>query len=66
MSGQPPINNKVVEVLVKSVLSKNGVKADEVKRSIPEEQKKMLREMVEDLKRQVEEFQQSQKEENSE
>jgi spore coat protein W len=65
-SNQQPINDKVAEVLVKSVLSKHGVKAEEAKKNITEEQKVMLREMVEDLKKQVEEFQQRQQQNKSE
>lgn len=57
------INNKVVETLVKSVLGKNGVKAEEAKKNISDEQRAMLKEMVEDLKKQVEEFQQRQNKE---
>lgn len=47
---------KVVELMVQQVLKKNGVKTDEVKKNIPDEQKQMLKDMVEDLKKQVEEF----------
>lgn len=65
-SKQPPINNKLVEVMVQTILSKNGVKPDEVKKNIPEEQKQMIKELVEDLKKQVEEFQQSQVKDKSE
>ena len=59
-SKQQPLNNKVVEVMVQTILRKNGVKPDEVKNNIPDDQKQMIKEMVEDLKKQVEEFQQNQ------
>ena len=55
-SNQPQISNKVVETLVQSILTKNGVKLEEVKKNISVEQRQMIKEMVEDLKRQVEEF----------
>ncbi|MBN6205210.1 hypothetical protein JYK21_02010 [Ralstonia pickettii] len=62
-SKQQPVPNKVVEVLVDSILRKNGVKSDELKKEIPDEQKKMIKEMVEDLKLQVEEFNKNNKKE---
>lgn len=49
--------NKVVEVMVDSIFRKNGVKPEEVKNTLSEKQREMLREMVTDLKQQVEEFQ---------
>ena len=65
-SKQPPLNGKLVEVMVQTILRKNGVKPDEVKNNIPEEQKQMIKEMVEDLKKQVEDFQQNQAKDKSE
>jgi spore coat protein W len=56
-----PINDKVIEIMVQSVFRKNGIEPNEVKKNIPEEQKQMLREMVEELKKQVEDFQEKQK-----
>lgn len=64
-SKQPPLNEKLVEVMVQTIMRKNGVKPDEVKNNIPEEQKKMIREMVEDLKKQVADFQQNQAKDKS-
>lgn len=52
--------------MVQTILSKNGVKPNEVKKNIPEEQKQMIKELVEDLKKQVEEFQQNQVKDKSE
>lgn len=65
-SSKQPVPNKVVEVLVDSILRKNGVQSDHIKREIPEEQKKMIKEMVEDLKLQVEEFSKNNKKETKE
>jgi len=55
---------KVVEVMVDSIFRKNGLKADDMKKNLTDDQKKMLREMVEDLKKQVEEFNNKNKDEN--
>ena len=52
--------------MVQTILRKNGVQPDEVKNNIPEEQKQMIKEMVEDLKKQVEDFQQNQAKDKSE
>lgn len=52
-SGLP---DKVVEVMVDSIFKKNGINKDDVKKNLSDEQKQMLREMVENLKQQVEEF----------
>ncbi len=50
--------DKLVEVMVDSVFRKNGIKPEEVKNNLSEKQREMLKEMVTDLKQQVEEFQQ--------
>jgi len=55
-SKQQPINDKVIEVLVDSIFRKNGIKSEEMKKNVSDDQKKMIKEMVEDLKLQVEEF----------
>ena len=47
---------KVVEIIVQQVLKRNTVHPEEVKKNISEDQKQMLREMVQDLKKQVQEF----------
>ncbi|WP_010651803.1 spore coat protein [Oceanobacillus massiliensis] len=47
---------KVVEVMVDSIFRKNGIKKEELKKNLSEEQKQMLKEMVEDLKKQVDQF----------
>lgn len=65
-SKKHPVSNKVVEVLVDSIFRKNGIKPDELKTNVSDEQKKMIKEMVEDLKLQVEQFDQTNKKENNE
>lgn len=60
---QLQLSDKVVETLVQSIFRKNGVNPEEAKRNISDEQKRMIKEMVEDLKKQVEEFNQNQKKE---
>ena len=51
------VPNKVVEVLVDSILRKNNVNKDEIKKNLTDELKQRIKEMVEELKKQVEEFQ---------
>lgn len=62
-SNQQPIPNKVVEVLVDSIFRKNGIQPEEVKRNLSDEQKQKIRDMVEELKVQVENFNKNNKEE---
>lgn len=47
---------KVVEVMVQQILKKNQINPNEIKKNITDEQKQMLKDMVNDLKKQVEEF----------
>ncbi|GGP14865.1 spore coat protein [Oceanobacillus neutriphilus] len=58
--------DKLVEVMVDSVFRKNGIKPEEVKNNLSEKQREMLKEMVTDLKQQVEEFQQKRNESKTE
>jgi len=60
-SKQQPVSNKVVEVLVNSIFRKNGVQPNELKKKVSDEQRELIKEMVEDLKLQVEEFNQNKK-----
>ena len=60
-SKQQPVSNKVVEVLVNSIFRKNGVQPNELKKKVSDEQKELIKEMVEELKLQVEEFNQNKK-----
>lgn len=55
------VPEKVVKVMVDEVFRKNNVKPAEIKNNISNEQRQMLKEMVEDLKTQVEQFNQGEK-----
>ncbi|MBP2076585.1 DUF5320 domain-containing protein [Oceanobacillus polygoni] len=50
------VSEKVVDLMVDSIFRKNGIKPDELKKNLSDEQKQMLKEMVEDLKEQVDQF----------
>lgn len=50
------IPNKVIDLLVSDTLRKNGVNLDEVKEKLSTEQKQLLRELVEELTVQVDQF----------
>ncbi|MEK9199682.1 spore coat protein [Ureibacillus sp. 179-F W5.1 NHS] len=50
------IPNKVVDLLVSEVLRKNGVNLENTKSKLTDEQKQSLKELVEDLKSQVDGF----------
>lgn len=50
------IPEKVVKVMVDEIFRKNNVKPEDVKNSISNEQRQMLKDMVDDLKKQVEQF----------
>ncbi|WP_080875391.1 spore coat protein [Oceanobacillus timonensis] len=65
-SDKPVMSDKLVEVMVDSVFRKNGIKPEEVKNNLSEKQREMLKEMVTDLKAQVEEFQEKRNESKSE
>ncbi|MCM3197177.1 spore coat protein [Priestia megaterium] len=52
-SGVP---NKLVELLVSDILRKNGVNTEKIKKSLSNEQKQALKELVEDLSQQVDSF----------
>ncbi|WP_245183648.1 spore coat protein [Lentibacillus salicampi] len=60
-SKNDPIPGKVVKVMVDEILRKNNVKPEQVKNNISNEQRQMLKEMVEDLKTQVDQFNQGEK-----
>jgi len=65
-SKDPMMSNKVVEVMVDSIFRKNGIKPEEVKNNLSEKQREMLKDMVTDLKAQVEEFQEKKNESKTE
>ncbi|GAB3790843.1 spore coat protein [Virgibacillus kimchii] len=60
-SKQPMVSEKVVQVMVDNIFKKNGIKPEEMKKNISDDQKQMLREMVNDLKAQVEQFNKGEK-----
>lgn len=53
---QNPIPNKVVDLLVSEVLRKNNVNIDNAKSKLSDEQKRAIRELVDELKSQVDTF----------
>ncbi|MED4051921.1 MULTISPECIES: spore coat protein [Priestia] len=50
------VPNKLMDLLVNDVFSKHGIDKEQVKGNLSEEKKKMLKEMVEDLSKRVDEF----------
>ncbi|MCY8233772.1 spore coat protein [Priestia endophytica] len=50
------VPDKIVDLMVGNILRKNGVKTEDVKKNLSDEQKQMLKELVEDLKEQVDQF----------
>ncbi len=52
----PHLSNKVIDLLVSDIFRKNNINVNEAKRNISDEQKKMLRELVQDLSKQVDQF----------
>ncbi|PYF07327.1 spore coat protein [Ureibacillus chungkukjangi] len=57
MSENPKaIPNKVVDLLVSEVLRKNNVNIDSAKSNLNDEQKKAIKDLVEELKTQVDSF----------
>ncbi|MDI2588885.1 MULTISPECIES: spore coat protein [unclassified Psychrobacillus] len=50
------IPNKVIDLLVSDTLRKNGINLDDAKGKLSSDQKQMLKELVEELTTQVNEF----------
>jgi spore coat protein W len=50
------LSDKVIDLLVSTTLQKNGVNIDKAKKQLSDEQKKMFKELVEDLSKQVDSF----------
>lgn len=50
------IPNKVIDLIVSNTLSKNGVNLEDVKGKLSAEQKQLLKELVEELTIQVDQF----------
>lgn len=48
--------NKVIDLLVSDTLRKNGVNLDEVKGKLTDDQKQLLKDLVEELTLQVDQF----------
>ncbi|AWG44282.1 spore coat protein (plasmid) [Priestia filamentosa] len=55
------VPDKIVDLMVGNILRKNGVKTEDVKKNLSDEQKQMLKELVEDLKDQVDQFSKGEK-----
>jgi spore coat protein W len=60
-SQNPNLSNKVIDVLVRDIFQKNNINIEKAKRNISDEQKEMLRELVQDLSQQVDSFLKSEK-----
>ncbi|MBZ6484015.1 spore coat protein [Priestia aryabhattai] len=50
------VPNKLMDLLVNDVFSKHGIDKEKIKGKLSEEKKQMLKEMVEDLSKRVDEF----------
>jgi spore coat protein W len=53
---KPIITSKIIDLLVSDLFQKNGINVDENKDKISEDQKKLLKELVNDLTQQVDAF----------
>jgi len=54
--GKKAVPNKVVDILVSEVFRKNNVNLDNVKSKLSDEQKESIKQLVEELKVQVDDF----------
>ena len=59
------VPNKLMDLLVNDVFSKHGIDKDQIKGRLSEEKKQMLKEMVEDLSKRVDEFVKQTKDNNN-
>ncbi|MDC7724424.1 spore coat protein (plasmid) [Priestia aryabhattai] len=50
------VPNKLIDLLVSDVFSKHGISKEQVKGKLTEEKRQMLKEMVEDLTKKVDQF----------
>ncbi|MQR88710.1 spore coat protein [Bacillus megaterium] len=50
------VPNNLMDLLVNDVFSKHGIDKEKIKGNLSEEKKRMLKEMVEDLSKRVDEF----------
>ena len=55
-SQNPNLSNKVIDLLVSDIFNKNNINVEKAKSNISDEQKKMLKELVQDLSQQVDHF----------
>ncbi|GAA0604129.1 hypothetical protein GCM10009001_21600 [Virgibacillus siamensis] len=56
--------DKVIKLMIDDIFKRNNVKPEKVKESLSNEQKQMLKEMVEDLRQQVDQFNKGEKNTN--
>lgn len=60
MSDQPnnqnPIPNRLIDLFVSDILQKNGISKNEVKDKLTDDKKRAIKELVEDLSKQVDSF----------
>lgn len=50
------VPNNLMDLLVNDIFSKHGIDKEKVKGNLSDDQKKMIKEMVEDLSKKVDEF----------
>jgi spore coat protein W len=55
-SQNPKLSNKVIDLMVKDIFQKNNINIEKAKSNISDNQKEMLRELVQDLSQQVDSF----------
>jgi spore coat protein W len=55
-SKKPELPKAIIDLLVSDVLIKNGINIEKAKGKLSDEQKKMLKELVNDLSQQVDSF----------
>ncbi|WP_335494030.1 spore coat protein [Neobacillus drentensis] len=55
-SQNPQIPNTIIDLLLSDILKKNGINIDHAKGNLSNEQKQMLKDLVNDLTQQVESF----------
>lgn len=50
------IPSKIIDLLVSDIFQKNGINIDKAKKQLSDEQKQLVKELVEDLSHQVDSF----------
>ena len=55
-SQNPKLSNKVIDLMVKDIFQKNNINIEKAKSNLSDDQKDMLRELVQDLSQQVDGF----------